>query len=169
MPVQFICPACRRTLSVGRKKIGCQVTCPKCGASITVLAGELAPASAVVAPPITSDFRGIAPAPAFDDVPGFVSHPPVATEPDDSQGMPVVVPLGRREPGLPRNAILLQAVLGFLIAIVAFGLGYLLGGSDANRRAATKAAAEKAAVEKAAVENVETTTAPAESAAPAAE
>lgn len=46
MPVQFVCSACRQLLSVGRKKIGALVPCPRCGVS-NVVPDEATAAEAV--------------------------------------------------------------------------------------------------------------------------
>jgi hypothetical protein len=40
MPVQFICPKCQKLLSVGSRKVGCQVNCPKCASEVVVPAAE---------------------------------------------------------------------------------------------------------------------------------
>jgi phage FluMu protein Com len=49
MPVQFICPKCQKLLSVGSRKIGCQVQCPKCATGVMVPSPEQAAADVAVA------------------------------------------------------------------------------------------------------------------------
>lgn len=49
MPVQFICPHCQKLLSVGSRKVGCQVNCPKCASEVLVPAAEEAAAAVAMA------------------------------------------------------------------------------------------------------------------------
>ncbi len=102
MPVQFHCSQCRRTLSVGQRKAGATVACPKCGAPNVV--PRLEPTSAAPAA-TTPPPSGLAPAPpeltlsnfawlpeavAFDEIPNLIalidSMPIAPTSARDPQG-----------------------------------------------------------------------------------
>jgi phage FluMu protein Com len=54
MLVRFLCPACHKLLGVAPRKVGAQVTCPKCGATILVPNPEEAvPTDILDSPPPT--------------------------------------------------------------------------------------------------------------------
>ena len=91
MPVQFVCSKCHRKLSVGSRKAGCTVACPKCGqenivpqpaaaaeqtsSAVTIVAAEptsAPPVAAVEARPEPFDFNG------FDDVLQLIEDKPSA-------------------------------------------------------------------------------------------
>lgn len=63
MPVQFICSHCRRRLSVGQRKAGTTVACPKCGHPNVVPGSSLSKAGAAVAIEIPQTAEPHAPAP----------------------------------------------------------------------------------------------------------
>jgi len=135
MPVRFVCPECRRVLSVTRRKIGFEVTCPKCLALVTVPDGGQAPAKAAEGEP-SAEEEGELPIASglafFDNLPDLaVSRRPILAGPPTT---------GLVSPGVAtanhvlvtRTAVYLQAVLLLVVAATAFGLGYWLGGIDAR-------------------------------------
>jgi hypothetical protein len=131
MPVQFICPNCRRTLSVTRRKVGHQVTCPKCAAPITVPATQPALAGAAILSVARPELEQV-------DMSDFVDFEDLSDLTVDQPRLrPVRIPTEAptSSPGVlvSRTSIYLQAVLLLLVATVAFGLGYWLGGVDAKR------------------------------------
>lgn len=85
MPVQFHCTQCRRTLSVGQRKVGATVACPKCGAPNTVPRPERSQAAPVAASMTESapapttpgsaapDSPAIPEAVVFDDIPELIA------------------------------------------------------------------------------------------------
>ncbi len=148
MPIQFVCPQCHRTLRVTRRKIGSQVTCPKCAASIEVPAGE--PIVALADQPTRRSAEPEQPSAldwiACDDLPDLVPQAPsVPLASTRASGAPVLdaepsgsvtAPSGSRV-SIARASIYWQALLILLIALVALGLGYWWGGIDAQRPDAT--------------------------------
>ena len=134
MPVQFICPNCRRTLSVTRRKIGHQVTCPKCAAPITVPATHpaLAAAANLSAPRSELDQVDMGDFVDFEDLSDLMVDGPRRRP----MRIPTAVPTEAPVPSAPvlvsRTSLYLQAVLLVLVAAVAFGLGYWLGGIQAQ-------------------------------------
>jgi hypothetical protein len=142
MPVQFVCPKCRRTLSVTRRKIGQQVSCPKCAAVMTVPADEPALSASRGGATIPPELEqlGIGGLVDFDEMPDLTAA--AASIPQANR--PLLIPPRQSPPIGPvpisRRAIYLQAVLLLLVASVAFGLGYWLGGVDAKPRAENTAA-----------------------------
>jgi hypothetical protein len=114
--------------------MGQQVTCPKCSAAITVPASqqELAVANPSTMPAELEQL-GIGGLVDFDELPELIAGQPkfrTASAPSV-----VSVPISAMPKGvsISRTAVYLQAVLLLLIAAVAFGLGYWLGGVDAQR------------------------------------
>lgn len=100
MPVQFHCSQCRRNLSVGQRKSGATVACPKCGAPNVVPRLEPVAAAPAATPPpsevlqsasepIASYSAGLSEAVAFDEIPNLiamidsmpVAPPPVTSPP----------------------------------------------------------------------------------------
>jgi hypothetical protein len=74
MPVQFVCPQCNQLLSVGRRKIGMEVNCPRCQRSITVPTQEAAAVSVAMkqslrSPPTEEPLAEFI---VYDDVPAVV-------------------------------------------------------------------------------------------------
>jgi hypothetical protein len=167
MPVQFLCDHCHKLLKVGRKKIGCEVTCPTCGRSTTVpdeetaavgVAMHAATRASQTEEPALPEFA------VFDDLPPLVapeltvaaveeaprprplaaaptgSTPPAARP--DLRGAPrrtSAAPAAGRGPMLlvSRTTLYIQAGLFAVVAVAAFAAGFLIG-----RGAAPPAAAE---------------------------
>jgi hypothetical protein len=162
MPVQFLCDHCHKLLEVGRKKIGSDVTCPKCGESMVVpdeataavgvamhTASRTAPGEAPVLPEFAvfdDDLppRAVPPSIAPAAPPGIgstavvsgasaasVAPPPVA-RPDSRFAAPALrtgPPVTGRGPMLlvSRTTLFVQAGLFVVVALAAFGAGYLVG------------------------------------------
>ena len=160
MPVEFLCDHCRKHLKVGRRKIGSDVTCPKCGQP-TLVPDEETAAVSVAMHRLTQSVPQEIEIPEFRvfDEPELIQARSVseAAEAGPSSsivssrrgGSPAVVEAPRpaasptRAPAYPRpmprsgapeakllvsrNTLYLQAVLFSVVAVVAFGAGYLVG------------------------------------------
>jgi hypothetical protein len=148
MPVQFVCPHCTQLLSVGSRKIGTPVTCPRCRRDVVVPDEEAAAVSVAMrqaqkAPPES-------PLPEFmvydepqsvqvDSPPIIVTDAPLARRPEPPRHEPrppksETAPwwqkhTGEREPMLlvSRRVLFLQAGILAATTLAAFGLGYLVG------------------------------------------
>jgi hypothetical protein len=137
MPVRFVCPECRRVLSVTRRKIGYEVACPKCLALVTV-PGEPVPVKTTESEPAPEEEVELPTAAAlafFDDLPDLAIRQrpiPVSSTTEDGLDTDSIID---DHVLISRSAIYLQAVLLLVVAATAFGLGYWLGGVDARSRA----------------------------------
>lgn len=158
MPVQFVCPTCRQLLSVGRRKIGSTVPCPRCGLSATVpdentAAAEVAAARAARTQAGLGVMQELV---VYDDIPELLA--PSGAGAANGQGHaepPGYLPAMPQRPAyaparaghmllVSRAAVYLQGVLLCLVA----GLGFALGYWAAKRPAPPPpAAADVAAVE----------------------
>jgi hypothetical protein len=153
MPVQFVCPTCAQLLSVGSRKIGSEVACPRCQRALTVPDLETAAASVAMrqaqrSPPETPLPEFIVfdqPAAAENDsLPLIVTDrpappPKAATAPKPSPSRRAEQSRGALwqehagEPGseplllVPRRTLFVQAGILAVTALAAFGLGYLTG------------------------------------------
>ncbi len=159
MPVQFVCPHCTQLLSVGSRKIGTAVSCPRCGQSLVVPDQEAAAVSVAMrqaqrAPPE-------APLPEFTvydeplstelgDLPTIVTDQPLRGPGE----LPALQPASRSraessalwrtskgqrgEPMLlvSRRVLFIQAGILAATTAAAFGLGYLVGFGVAPQQAA---------------------------------
>ena len=83
MPVQFVCPECNQLLSVGSRKIGMEVTCPRCQRPIVVPTHEAAAVGVAMmqslgSPPAEEPLAEFV---VYDDVPAVIETaiPPVVT------------------------------------------------------------------------------------------
>jgi hypothetical protein len=142
MPVRFLCPACHQLLSIGTRKIGAEVECPKCRSTIVVpnpQQPDPATAAPPTEPPSLFEQAGLEQAlsaisareslathsetaPAYNSPPAdalFPVRPAETAKPaqDDS-----LVEISRR-------VLYLQAALLALVAVVAFVCGYVIGGA----------------------------------------
>jgi hypothetical protein len=135
MPVQFICPNCRRTLSVTRRKVGHEVTCPKCAAAITVPDNQPALAGAVNLSAARSglDQVDMGDFVDFDDLSDLMVDKPRLRHVRIPKVIPTEAPAESGRVLVSRTSIYLQSALLVLVAAVAFGLGYWWGGVDAQR------------------------------------
>jgi hypothetical protein len=105
MPVQFTCSHCRRRLSVGQRKVGTTVACPKCGLpnvvpkpSVESADAPAAPQSIIAGEPGSATAAGISPAPVQ---PSTVPPPALAA---DAAFDDVLRLLTENEPSLPKAA-----------------------------------------------------------------
>jgi hypothetical protein len=148
MPVQFVCPHCTQLLSVGSRKIGTAVACPRCRRDVIVPDQEAASVSVAMRqaqkePPEAPlpEFMVYDEPPAAElDAPPIIitdthitrlAAPPARKEPRPE---PATSPLWQKLPGqrepmllLSRRALFLQAGILAAMTLVAFGLGYLVG------------------------------------------
>ena len=128
MPVRFICTECHQTLSVGRRKIGCEVTCPRCQATLIVPTREQGGIVQTLGRITEPSHGGVDTLPeliVYDDVPRIV-----ATPPRTSVGVAIAseeLPYDPNLVAVPRRSLYVQAVVIAVLAIVAFILGFLLG------------------------------------------
>jgi hypothetical protein len=152
MPIQFVCPYCAQLLSVGSRKIGTDVACPRCRRAVTVPDPETAAASVAMrqaqrAPPPE------APLPEFmvfdetapeqtESLPQIVADAsPAVTMPPEPVSASraaerAAAPSWQKLPGeagsepmllLSRRALFIQAGILAVTTLAAFGLGYLIG------------------------------------------
>ncbi len=156
MPIRFRCIGCRQLLSIGRRKAGAEIQCPKCGRLQRVPSQE--EAGAALAAEAAARSQPSPPMPSgifiFDEEPeddawtgtgtassstsvvsgvvGVGSAPPASGE-----GFPPTSPLGPHFASstkeliwISRRRLYWEAVLIFLVGIGGFGLGYWLGWAD---------------------------------------
>lgn len=135
MPVQFQCPACRTLLSVGSKKAGQSIQCPKCSATVIVPGGLAEPEGAP--PPGTKPAETPVHQPAQ---PG----PPHEFAVDTQRKILSEAPLGELSQ-LPEGKVLISRSLLFfqfvffvLCVVAAFVGGYVLGQVDAPQKRVTE-------------------------------
>lgn len=165
MPVQFVCTYCAQLLSVGSRKIGTEVECPRCRRNLTVPDPETAAASvamrqaqrapapesplpeflvydepetsALDAPPVIITDRPVQPPPLPVRAP-----PPLPNSTTSDPLWQKLTPQRGCQPMLliSRRTLYVQAgILGFT-TLAAFGLGYLIGFGVAPKSAASPAA-----------------------------
>lgn len=155
MPVQFVCPACAQLLSVGSRKIGTEVACPRCRRNVTVPDPETAAASVAMrqAQRTSSPEAPLPEFMVFDEPASVESDAPPIIVTDAPRTMPAATT--KREPPLPsrqaerapgalwkslpgeargepmllvsRRALYVQAGILAATTLAAFGLGYLVG------------------------------------------
>ena len=128
MPVRFTCTECHQTLSVGRRKIGSEVTCPRCQATVVVPTreqGGIVQTLGRITEPAHGGIDTLPELIVYDDVPRIVAAPPrTYTGPAVTDEE---LPYDPNLVAVPRRALYMQAVVIAVLAIVAFILGYLLG------------------------------------------
>lgn len=150
MPVHFACKQCHQLLSVTRRKIGSEVVCPKCGRSSTVPDEETAAAGVAMIRSAAADTAThVAPELiVYDDVDELIAAPRSSTSINGSIHSAAMstssTSAGRTTVAsrsgsastpqggmllLSRRAVYVQGLLFCLIALVGFGLGYLIGRS----------------------------------------
>ena len=82
MPVQFLCPQCRQLLSVGTRKIGSSVNCPRCGTATIVPEQQAAAADVSAAKAQRPEGgAGMVELVVFDDVPDLLGQNPASPPP----------------------------------------------------------------------------------------
>jgi hypothetical protein len=154
MPVRFLCPECHQLLAVGSKKIGKEVNCPKCQAAIVVPDPEQdeTATGAELAAALAGRFEGddvqeaITGLQVFEQVPAVQPTPVV----DRPKPLPADDETPAASPALvliPRVILYWQAGLIGVVALVAFGLGWWIGGAGRNRPANEPAARPEAPAE----------------------
>lgn len=146
MPVRFLCPACHQLLSIGTRKVGAEVECPKCRSTIIVpdphqpQDGGQATVAQTTEPPsvfeqagleqalsaISSREKsprpsGVSAAPPYDSSPADPLFPPVTSKVQTTNDDSLIV--------IHRRVLYLQAALLAVVAVLAFYFGYLIGGA----------------------------------------
>ena len=170
MPIRFRCVACRQLLSIGRRKAGTEIQCPKCARSQVVPSEE--EAAAALAAEAAARIQSGSPAPAgifiFDEEPeeetcsdaGRGSSSPPASSDVAGLGSPatsrldgsslsggLATSLGRPTQEviwISRRTVYLQALLIFGVGLGGFVLGYWLGWADSAARSVSPPPAEPA-------------------------
>jgi hypothetical protein len=105
MPVRFRCSSCHRLLGIARRKIGSQIACPQCGASVTVPEKD----DPVDTPPPMSALPPRETHPATDDaqlgidIELLVPPKAVATAPPPRNGPPKPAAAPAPAPAAPRR------------------------------------------------------------------
>src|SRR4051794_32042732 len=100
MTVRFLCPACNQLLGIAARKIGAQVNCPKCQATIIVPA-PLEPAMKVGTESLEAPPEDALTAIVADDRPAPANNSPSATSllhdaTENSLGDPSMLLISRR-------------------------------------------------------------------------
>ena len=169
MPVQFVCHHCHKTLKVGRRKIGEEVTCPKCGGQVLVPGQEAAamaialaalnkgPAEADIPEFAVFDFDVSAASGIGRRSPAGVAAQPVVSAPAVTSATTVHrraaaagAPLGSATTPMllvSRTTLYAQAVLFLIVALGAFGAGYLIGYGRSPGPATEEAEAQSVVVQ----------------------
>jgi hypothetical protein len=132
MPVRFLCPACHQLLSIGTRKIGSEVDCPKCRSTILVPDPQQSAQPAAASP---FEHGGMEQALATIAGGAKTAPPPPTAPPKNSSSTAELLqrPAGDRltdEDSLiviSRRTLYLQAALLAIVAIAAFVCGYLIG------------------------------------------
>jgi hypothetical protein len=129
---------------VTRRKIGHEVTCPKCSAPVTVPAGEGALSGVAKGSSLPPELGrlGVGDLVNFDDLPELMVDGPRAGAAQPLRLTSANAPTVANGVSVTRTSIYLQAVLLLLIAGVAFGLGYWFGGVDAQHKSESSPATE---------------------------
>lgn len=140
MPIRFLCTGCNRMLSIGRRKAGTPIDCPKCGHTQTVPGPEAAAAS-LAAAHVTIAPEEIAPDLESADAPCVVIGPPLDA-PGTSRAERAAEIRVSASPGappgdwimLPRQAVYIQGLILAVVALGGLGAGYLIGRGGASPR-----------------------------------
>ena len=162
MPVQFICSQCSQLLSVGSRKIGTQVTCPRCRRSVVVPTPEAAALGVAMRQSSRAQAteEPLAEFIVYDDIPAALEAGPPIQSADPVEQPPSVgrVKPARRSrrawlaallPAYPEDASLLlvsrrvlylQAALFAIVAVTAFVAGLWIGRGVAPQHALVEAA-----------------------------
>lgn len=149
MSIRFHCKRCRQLLGIASRKAGSEIQCPKCGFSQTVPAleaaaaalamNQLAPTSQVVEDPSNIVVYDEDPAPT-DVAPTPAAPEPSAAPPEPAGAasgellrseLPPGPPTGQPVPHdmilFSRRTFYVHAILFVVLAVAAFGSGYLVG------------------------------------------
>jgi hypothetical protein len=155
MPIRFLCLECAQLLSIGTRKAGTEIECPKCGAKQTVPSPEAA--TATVTPPTnTQTEEDPIQIVVYDDAPPSVAASPrPSPRPAESVWARVFPGLRDAEASremilLPRHTLYVHAGLFLVVAVVGLSAGYTIGrGSAALSRfeAEGKVAGQRVLVE----------------------
>ncbi|HKD38303.1 MAG TPA: hypothetical protein VKB78_15925 [Pirellulales bacterium] len=148
MPVRFLCPACHQLLSIGTRKIGAEVDCPKCRSTIIVPDPRESHAGGQPTAPFPAEeppslFAQTGLDQALSAISSNDKHAaqtaPEPTSPYDSSPseslFPVPKAAKRQTRGddsyimISRRILYLQAALLAIVAIMAFVCGYVIGGA----------------------------------------
>ncbi|MCL4194018.1 MAG: hypothetical protein KJZ87_19935 [Thermoguttaceae bacterium] len=133
MPIRFLCTGCNRMLSIGRRKAGTSIDCPKCGYTQTVPGFEAAAAS-LAAARVTATHEETAPDSESADAPCVVIGPPLGA-PSVSRAERAAEIRVSASPGappgewiiLPRQTLYIQGLILAVVALGGVGAGYLIG------------------------------------------
>lgn len=118
--VKFRCENCEKPLSIGRRKIGVKVTCPRCKSSIVV------PAESDVPQPSPNSQNPFDEFAVYDDE---FDEPELVYE--DEKPTAATKKLNQRL-SIPRRAVYIQGALLGIVAVFFFMLGLLIGNSGGS-------------------------------------
>ena len=123
MPFRFACQHCGQLFNVSSKKIGIQLHCPKCQASIVVPTMEDAANSAAPKGPGGPELAVSPPLP-----PPAAAAPPPAREgpPEDGWKQPAPPPVDCSKLTISRKVVYTQGILLGVVGLLAFLLGILV-------------------------------------------
>ncbi len=136
MAIRFYCPRCRGLLSIGSRKTGAEIQCPKCGHSQTVPSEEAADAALAM-----EQFSGLETAVVVPELAVYDDDPVPLDAPPRRRSAPTPVPADPKAKLFytagdfvifPRQTLYGQAILLPVIALLAFAAGYLIGRGDAS-------------------------------------
>ena len=162
MPIRFRCQQCHQLLSVGSRKSGSEIECPKCGVpQVVPPRAQQGLETGASSAEISSPERPLGPGdaasedtPSGEDAVVVVPVPPVAAVPRVVAAAPVVPPAAQPSPAaadvgpplpsdlilFPRRVVYVQAVLLLAVIAAAFGAGYYIGRGDATYKLQQEAA-----------------------------
>ncbi len=130
MPVRFVCPACHKLLSITSRKIGSQVQCPQCQATIIVPDPHDSTTHATLDPRDEAEPAEASvekPPPRVPPPPGMTWREPPKAAKQSPANAAKAPPTDANLITITRRTIYLQAVLIAVVAILAFLAGYVIG------------------------------------------
>lgn len=134
MAIRFLCRECGQLLSIGRRKAGTVIECPKCAAVQVVPGEDTARAGGGQAVSLPSQDGSVAEVATEKEEPGewaTSAAPPIVPERTFGPPPPSPSDVSRSPPDewilFRRSTIYVQGVLFVLVALVSLGLGVAIG------------------------------------------
>jgi hypothetical protein len=136
MPIRFLCSECAQLLSIGRRKAGTQIDCPKCGVTQTVPSSEAVSATLAAADDQSSEDSPIRIVVSDDAPPAFAAAVRPPARPAESPWATVFPGVrdartSREMILLPRHTLYVHAGLFLVVAVVGVLAGYAMGRGSA--------------------------------------
>ena len=126
MPIHFLCSQCGQRLAIATRKAGTAVNCPRCNATIVVPQQDTTSETAGAVASAGIYF------PAIAGAQDTVSSSSVDLD-QDSRNLRELADVKGRYLLVSRRVLYLQALLIAVVALIAFGAGYMVGGSRQGR------------------------------------